>query len=144
MVEIHVVVGVLLLVLNLAAGLWGILSWLTSRPSVVFWYLLRAAQISVVVQAALGGILLLTNHQAANNLHYLYGIVPLGVAIATESMRVGAAQRIVGEIDYTTLPENEQRALALNIVRAEIRVMALGALFIAAIAVRAATTSGGL
>ena len=144
MVEIHVAVGILLLVLNLAAGIWGVICWLASRPSVAFWYLLRAAQTSVVLQAAIGAGLLLSNHKAADNLHYLYGIVPLGVALATESMRIGAAQRVVGEIDYAALPEADQRALAINIVRAETRVMALGALFIAAIAIRAATTSGGL
>jgi hypothetical protein len=64
--------------------------------------------------------------------------------LITEMMRVGAAQQVVGEIDYAALPEEEARELAMKIFIAETRVMALGCLIIAALALRAGTTSGGL
>jgi hypothetical protein len=109
---------------------------------VIFWYLLRAAQVTVVLQAALGALLLLGGHEAKEDIHYLYGILPIGIAFITEMMRVGAAQKVVGETEYDKLPEEEARALALQIFIAETRVMALGCLIIAALALRAAMTSG--
>jgi hypothetical protein len=144
MVAAHVTVAVLLLALNLAAGVWGVTAWLLRRPTTIFWYLLRGAQIAVVVQAVLGLLLLATNHKAGQNLHYLYGVLPLVIMFVTEMMRVGAAQQVVGDTDYEKLPEHEARALAMQIFIAETRVMALGCLIIAALALRAATTSGGL
>ena len=144
MPEIHLVVGVALLAANLVAGLWGVTAWLLRKPSVTFWYLLRFAQGTIVVQAVLGALLLLTDHKASTDIHYLYGILPVGLMLVTELMRVGAAQKVVGETDYAALPEEEARGLAMQIFIAETRVMALGCLIIAALALRAATTSGGL
>lgn len=136
-------VGIGLIALNLIAGAWGAFAWLTRRPSVAFWYLLRAAQVFIVLQTILGVSLLLSDHEASSGLHYLYGLLPLPLMLMTEMMRVGAAQRVVGEIDYSKLPEDEARKLAMQIFIAETRVMALGCLIIAALALRAATTSGG-
>jgi hypothetical protein len=64
--------------------------------------------------------------------------------LMTEMMRVGAAQKVVGDTDYAALPEEDARALAMQIFIAETRVMALGCLIIAALALRAGMTSGGL
>ena len=86
--------------------------------------------------------LLLSDHQARSNLHYLYGLLPLPLMLITEMMRVGAAQKVVGDTDYEKLDEEDARALALQIFIAETRVMALGCLIIAALAFRAAGTSG--
>ncbi|MBI4896880.1 MAG: hypothetical protein HY827_00750 [Actinobacteria bacterium] len=144
MTQIHLTLGLILFALNLAAGVWGVAAWLSRRPTTIFWYLLRGAQISVVLQAVLGLLLLMTDHHAGQNLHYLYGILPLAIALVTEMMRMGAAQNVVGDTDYEKLPEDEARALALNIFIAETRVMALGCLIIAALALRAGITSGGI
>jgi hypothetical protein len=132
------------MVSSLVAGLWGVYAWLTRRPSVGFWYLLRVAQTLIVIQTVLGVTLLLTDHKAASDIHYLYGLLPLPLMLITEMMRVGAAQQVVGEIDYEKLPEEEARELAMKIFIAETRVMALGCLIIAALALRAGMTSGGL
>lgn len=137
-------VGILVIATNLIAGLWGVFAWLTRRPSVAFWYLLRVAQVLIVLQTILGVSLLLSDHQAASDLHYLYGLLPLPLMLITEMMRVGAAQQVVGEIEYEKLPESEARDLAMKIFIAETRVMALGCLIIAALAFRAGTTSGHL
>jgi hypothetical protein len=140
--EIHLILGVAVIAANLVAGVWGAVAWLTRRPSVIFWYLLRAAQITIVLQTVLGVTLLLSDHQAGSDLHYLYGLLPLPLMLMTEMMRVGAAHHVVGETDYHQLPEAEARELALKIFIAETRVMALGCLIIAALCLRAATTSG--
>src|SRR5215813_521314 len=117
MVGVHVVVGCTLIVLNLAAGAVGGIAWYRDRPSVTFWYLLRAAQVSVFLQALLGGLLVFTGHEPADDLHYLYGILPLLVSFIAEGARAGAAQRELGEIEFEALPADDQQSLALAIVR---------------------------
>lgn len=142
MVALHIAVGVLLIALNAAAGIVGGIAWYRNRPSIRFWYLLRAAQVSVFVQALLGGLLVVTNHQPAENLHYLYGILPLVVSFIAEGARADAAHREVGELDYENLPEADQEALALAIVRREMGIMAVSCGVIFFLALRAAGTSG--
>lgn len=142
MVGLHIAVGVCLIALNAAAGLVGGIAWYRDRPSVSFWYLLRAAQASVFVQALLGGLLVVTGHEQDEGLHYLYGILPLVVSFIAEGARADAAQREVGEIDYEALPEAEQQSLALAIVRREMGIMAVSCGVIFFLALRAAGTSG--
>jgi heme A synthase len=142
MPEVHLVVGCALIALNLAAFASGGAAWLRQRPSIPFWYLLRAAQVSVFVQAMLGGLLVLTGHEPDDNLHYLYGILPLVVSFLAEGARAGAAQRELGEIDFEALPEADQQSLALAIVRREMGIMAVSCGVIFFLALRAAGTSG--
>lgn len=142
MAEVHLVVGVMLIVLNLAAGLVGGIAWLRNRPSIPFWYALRAAQASVVLQAMLGGLLVLTGHKPPNNLHYLYGILPLLVSFLAEGARAGAAERELGDIDFESLAAEDQQSLALAIVRREMGIMAVSCWVIFLLALRAASTGG--
>jgi len=145
MADVHLVVGVAVLVLNLVAGVWGGIAWLTERPSVSFWYLLRAAQISVILQVLLGVLLLIAGHEAEDPLHYMYGSAPLLVNLIAEGLRAGSAQKELPEgVDFATLGTNEQRTIALRIVRREMGVMTLAALLIVAFAFRAAQVSGHL
>jgi heme A synthase len=132
------------MVSNLVAGGWGAGAWLTRRPSVGFWYALRLAQASVILQVVLGALLLISGREAEDGLHYLYGTAPLVVNLFAEGMRVGAAQREVGDVDFEALPGGEQRLIAFRIVRREMGIMAAAALLIVAFAVRAAQTSGHL
>lgn len=143
MPEVHLVVGCLLIVLNLVAFLAGGVAWFRDRPSVAFWYLLRAAQASVVLQALLGLLLVMTNHEPPDDLHYLYGILPLVVSFLAEGARAGAAQRELGEVDFESLPGEEQQSIALAIVRREMGIMAVSCGVIFFLALRAAGTSGG-
>ena len=142
MVGLHIAVGVLLITLNAAAGLVGGIAWYRNLPSIPFWYLLRAAQVSVVAQAFLGGLLVVTNHEPKEGLHYLYGILPLVVSFIAEGARADAAQREVGETDYESLPQADQESLALAIVRREMGIMAVSCGVIFFLALRAAGTSG--
>jgi hypothetical protein len=142
--EVHLVVGVAVLALNLLAGAWGAVAWLARRPSVWFWYLLRAAQASVVVQVVLGALLLVAGKEAKDAIHYMYGSAPLLINFFAEGMRVNAAQREVGDLDFESLEPARQREIALRIVRREMGVMTLAALLISAFVVRAAQVSGKL
>jgi len=142
MAQIHLVVGCALIALNLAAFAFGGVAWLRERASIPFWYLLRAAQASVFLQALLGGLLVFTGHEAPDDLHYLYGILPLFVSFVAEGARAGAAQRELGDLDFEALPAAEQESLALAIVRREMGIMAVSCGVIFFLALRAATTSG--
>ncbi len=142
MVGVHIAVGCAVILLNLAAGAIGGLAWYRNRASIPFWYLLRIAQVSVFLQALLGGLLVVTNHKAAEDLHYLYGILPLVVSFIAEGARTGAAQRELGEIDFESLAPETQQSVALQIVRREMGIMAVSCAVIFFLALRAATTSG--
>lgn len=142
MVGLHIAVGVCLIALNAAAGVVGGIAWYRDRTSVAFWYLLRAAQVSVFVQALLGGLLVVTNHEPKEGLHYLYGILPIVVSFIAEGARADAAQREVGETDYENLPQADQEALAFAILRREMGIMAVSCWVIFFLALRAAGTSG--
>jgi hypothetical protein len=143
--ELHLVVGVAVMASNLVAGLWGLGAWAADRASVGFWYALRVAQGTVVLQVILGAILLLMGREPSDPWHYMYGTAPLLVNLFAEGMRVGAAQREIPEgVVFDTLPAIEQRTIALRIVRRETLVMALAALLVVAFAVRAAQVSGAM
>ena len=142
MVGLHIAVGVLLIALNAAAGLVGGIAWYRSRASIPFWYLLRAAQVAVFIQALLGGLLVVTDHEPKEGLHYLYGILPLVVSFIAEGARADAAQREVGDLDPETLTTDEQESLALAIVRREMGIMAVSCGVIFFLGLRAAGTSG--
>ena len=142
MPEVHLVVGCAVILLNLAAFAVGGVAWFRDRPSVPFWYLLRAAQASVFLQVTLGGLLVFTNHEAPNDLHYLYGILPLVVSFLAEGARTGAAQRELGETDFESLDAATQESIALQIVRREMGIMTVSCGVILFLALRAAGTSG--
>ncbi|MGB7686070.1 MAG: hypothetical protein WBL45_09855 [Solirubrobacterales bacterium] len=142
MVGVHIAVGFAVIALNLAAGAVGGLAWFRNRPSVPFWYLLRAAQVSVFLQALLGGLLVVTNHEQSEDLHYVYGILPLVVSFIAEGARAGAAQRELGETDFESLSADEQQSIGLAIVRREMGIMAVSCGVILFLALRAAFTSG--
>jgi hypothetical protein len=142
--DVHLVVGIAVLGLNLLTGVWGGIAWARRDPSVWFWYLLRAAQAVVVVQVTLGLILLATNHRAHDQLHYVYGVSLLVVSLVTEGMRVGAAQRELEDVeDVDALTPHEQRLIAHRVVLREMGLMTIGALLITTLALRAAMTGGG-
>jgi hypothetical protein len=141
MTEVHLVAGVSLLALNLLAASWGGVAWLRDHASIAFWYLLRAAQAAVFVEVMLGSLLVVTGHEAADGLHYLYGVLPLPVSLLAEAARTGAAEREIGDLEFETLPSDRQRSIALAIVRREMGIMTVSCIVIFFLALRAAGTS---
>lgn len=132
------------MVINLGAALWGAVAWIRRRASIRFWYLLRGAQGAVMVQVLLGALLLISGRESGDGLHYMYGAAPLLVNLFAEGMRVGAAEREVGDVEFESLPAGEQRSIALRIVRREMGIMSVAAFLVFALAVRAGQTSGHL
>lgn len=128
---------------NVAAALWGAIAWSRGIPSRVFWYVLRVAQATVVGQVTLGGILLAEGHRPADQLHYVYAVSPLIVAVVTEAMRVGASQHELALVDDPeALPRRERILLARRIVLREIGIMTVGAILVVTLLIRAAQSGG--
>jgi hypothetical protein len=140
--EVHLVLGVALIAANLVAGVWGGLDWLQRRPTAGFWYALRIAQATVILQALLGLLLIFTGSEG-DELHILYGSLPLAVSLLAEVIRIGSAQQEFGELDIYSLPEERQTEIALAIVRRDTGIMAVACLVIFFLALRAAGTSTG-
>ena len=139
------VVGIAVLATNLVAAGWGVIGWLRkdARASIVFWPLLRLAQATVVVQAVLGFLLVARGASSPDGLHIVYGVSPLVIALVSEGMRVGIAQReIEGVEDIEALERSEQVALAKRVALGEMGVMTVGALLILTLALRAFQTGG--
>jgi hypothetical protein len=145
MKQIHLVFGVLTIVLSGAAAVYGGWCWWRVRSSRWFWRLLRASQVAIVIEAALGGILLLLGHKAPG-LHTLYGVLPLFVSFIAEQLRVSTAQMVLDRGGFESaqavgkLPEAEQQQIVDTIMRREIGVMTLAALVNVVLLARAAMT----
>ena len=142
MSAVHIVVGVALVTVNLAAGLYGAWAWWRWHPAPGFWPLLRAGQALVAIEAAIGAVLWLTDHELPP-LHLVYGLTPLAVSFFAEQLRLISAQaeldrrHLQGRAAIEALPEVQRRELVRAIVRREIGVMAASALVVAVLGVRA-------
>ncbi len=142
MTAVHIALGAAVVGVNLAAGLWGAWAWWYERQAPGFWPLLRAGQALVVVQALVGGVLLLAGEELPP-LHLVYGLTPLGVAFFAEQLRIVSAQAeldkrgLEGREAVAALSEPDQRRLVRAILRREVGVMAASALVVAVLGVRA-------
>jgi hypothetical protein len=137
--------GIAVLVSNAVAAGWGGVAWIRkdARASIVFWPLLRVAQATVVVQAVVGVILLARGESAPDGLHAAYGIAPLVIALVSEGMRVGVAQRELDRVDdLEALDRREQVAVARRVALGEMAVMTVGVLLIVTLSLRAYQTGG--
>jgi hypothetical protein len=83
MLELHEINAVLLLVTNLLACGWGASYLLRKRyPGRIYAHVLAAGQALLIAQVALGLLLLSDGRRAPDELHYLYGALALGAALA--------------------------------------------------------------
>ena len=142
MTALHVVLGVGVVTVNLAAGALGALRWSRGELSRAFWPLLRAGQVLIVLEVVHGGALLALGGELPQ-LHLLYGLLPLAVSFLGEQLRAVAAQTVLqahgleGRPALEALEEADRRELVLEILRRELGVMAATALVVAALGVRA-------
>ena len=126
-------------VLNGIAALYGAWCWWSVRTSRVFWVLVRVAQASAVALAAIAGIGAVTGFAPASGLFWLYALLPLAVGFVAEQFRYTAAQTV---LDARGLEDDAgQRSVVLAILRREIGVMALAAIVVAFLALRAYGTA---
>ncbi len=139
--------------LNLLAGLDGALAFYLldteGRLARLFWLLLRVGQGSALTLAIAVGSLAVAGNYSTEHLFYLYALLPLAIALLAEQLRIASAQTILdqrgieGSAAVAQLPEAEQHALVATIMRRETGVMALSALVVVFLALRAAGTAHG-
>jgi hypothetical protein len=139
--------------INGIAGLLGAWLWYDGDPADrgagTFWLLLRAGQGAALVLALAVGSLAAAGNYSTEHLFYLYALLPLAIGVVAEQLRVASAQTILDQRDLSdaqavgALPESEQRVVVREIVRREIGVMALSALVVVFLALRAAGTAHG-
>ena len=132
------------LAVNLAAGSFAAWRWWTVQPSDAAWPLLRAGQGVAFAQAAVAGVLFATGHAPEDDLYWLYALLPVAIGLIAEQLRIASAEQVLENRELVdakavgTLPEAEQRSVVLAIVRRELGVLALAALVVAFLALRAA------
>jgi hypothetical protein len=140
-------------VLNAISGLVGAWVWydgrLGERGGSAFWLLLRVGQGSALTLALAVGSLAAAGNFSTDHLFYLYALLPLAVGFVAEQLRVASAQTILDQRDLADsqavgrLPEDEQLLVVGEIMRREVGVMALSALVVVFLALRAAGTAHG-
>jgi hypothetical protein len=130
-------------VVNLAAGLTSAFLWWRVDPRPWAWWLIRAGQAAGAALAAGAGVLVLTGFEPADGLFWLYALLPVAVSFVAEQLRLASAQTILdarGLADAQAvggLEPVDQRSVVLAIMRREIGVMAVAAMVIAFLALRA-------
>jgi len=145
-----VVLGALAVaILNAIPALLGFWCWYRARPGRAFWILLRVGQLSALAFAILVGALAIAGEYSSDRLFYLYALLPLAIAFVAEQIRITSAQTILDQRDLPDaqaiggLPEPEQHAIAAAILLREMIIMALSALVVVFLALRAASTAHG-
>jgi hypothetical protein len=131
---------------NGVVGLFGAFRWYRWVPSREFWFGLRAAQAIALAYALIVAVLLLGHDHPASGLFYLYALLPIAVGFIAEQLRLVAADQVLAARDLDdaqqvgTLPTQEQQEIVLTILRREMGIMALAALVVCVLALRAAGT----
>jgi len=145
--EASAIAGAVVAALFALAGGLGAWRWYRVETSRAFWVLLRVAQAALAGYVVLVGVLVATGRRPDDDLFYVYALLPVGVSFVAEQLRIAAADTVlaarglpdaeaVGRLD-----EAGQRSVVTAILRRELGAMALAALVIAGMLVRAATSA---
>jgi hypothetical protein len=131
---------------NGIAGLFGLARWYLRQPSREFWFGVRLGQALALAYAVVVGALVLADRPPSDSLFYVYALVPIAVGFVAEQLRIVAADHVLTSRDIeetrevAALPAAEQQEIVLSIVRREMGVMALAAVVVCVLALRAAGT----
>jgi hypothetical protein len=140
--DAHTLLGAIAIGLNAAAALIGAVAWLLKRNPRPFWWVLRAGQGLIMLEAVIGAALLLDGRDLPR-LHLVYGLTPIAVAFLAEQLKLLATQTLLDKrglergADVAKLPRPEQLAFVTAVLRREVGVMATSAFVVAVLAARA-------
>ena len=153
MTEAVVAGAIAVAALNVAPAVLGGWLWYWGEPTErsvrAFWVLLRIGQGAVLMLAIAVGSLAAAGKHSREALFYLYALLPLAVSFVAEQLRVASAQTVLDQRGLEDaqavrhLDEHAQRHLVALIVRREVGVMALSAVVVVFLALRAASTAHG-
>jgi hypothetical protein len=91
----------------------------------------------------LAGVLYVANEKASSDLFYLYALLPIAIGFIAEQFRILAADHVLTQRDLPdaqavgALPPTEQQQIVTAILRREMLVVALAALVVCFLALRA-------
>lgn len=145
MKQVHLVAAIVVIATSGVAGAWGAWCWWRVRQSQWFWRLLRTSQALIVLEIAIGGVLVVTGHKPPQ-IHLIYAVLPLLLSFIAEQLRVSSAQMILDQRGFESaqavgaLANEEQQEIMMAVIRREIGVMALAALVNFVLLGRAAMT----
>jgi len=131
---------------NGVCGAYGAVRWYRVEESRAFWLALRGAQLLAVAFALLVGVLWFAHRRAAEDLFYLYALLPLAIGLLAEQLRISAADQVLASRELEDaqavglLPEVQQRSVVVAILRREMGVMAAASLVVCFLLLRAAGT----
>ena len=132
------------LAVNAVGAAYGGLRWWQAAPSDAVWPLLRCGQLVAGVQALVAGLLFVAGYRPDDGLYWLYALLPVAIGFVAEQLRVASAEQVLDNRDLPDtqavgeLPADQQRSVVLAVLRREMGVMALAALVVAFLALRAA------
>jgi hypothetical protein len=141
---IAVIGAIATLAVNGVAGALAGWRWWQVQPSAAVWPLLRAGQAVAGVQALVAGGLFVAGFRPGDGLYWLYALLPVAIGFVAEQLRIASAEQVLENRELPDaqavgeLPESEQQSIVLAVVRREIGIMALAALVVAFLALRAA------
>lgn len=144
------VLATVLAALSAAAAAVGGWAWWQVRQARAFWLLLRISQVAAVVLAMVAGIAAAMGRRPDSGLFWVYALVPIAVSFVAEQFRIVSAQTVLdarGIADAQALgerSEEEQRSVVVAILRRETGIMALAALVVCFLAIRALGTAAGI
>jgi len=131
------------LAVNGAAAAYAGLRWWQVQASDAVWPLLRLGQAVAGAQALVAGVLFVAGLRP-DDLYWLYALLPVAIGFVAEQLRIASAEQVLENRELPdaqavgALPEAQQHSVVLAVVRREMGVMALAALVVAFLALRAA------
>jgi len=145
--DVAVVAALVTAAANALAALVGGWRWWAGEPSQAFWIAVRLGQATAIALAVVAGVAAASGFAPSDGLFWLYAVLPVVVGLVAEGFRAASAQTV---LDARGLPdaqavgrleEAEQRAIVATILRRELAVMALAAVVVAFLALRAYGTA---
>jgi hypothetical protein len=145
--DVTVVAALVVAAVNAIAAVFGAWRWWAGEPSRAFWISIRLGQATAIGLAVVAGVAAVSGFAPSDGLFWLYALLPVAVGLVAEQFRAASAQTV---LDARGLPdaqavgaldEAEQREIVATILRREVAVMALAALVVAFLALRAYGTA---
>ena len=149
MISFHSILGIVVAAAFAAVAALGWWRWRQAGTSRLFWRSLRGAQLLYLVYLLVAGARFFGGERPRDSLYWVYALLPLAVSFIAEQLRIGAAQTVLdarGLEDAQAvgrLPPDEQRGIVVAILAREVGVMAIAALVIAGLMLRASLGFGG-
>jgi hypothetical protein len=128
------------------AALVGAWRWYRVDPPGAFWPLARAAQAVAAGQALVAGVLAAMGFDPADDLYWLYALLPVAVSFVAEQLRLASAQTVLDARGLENaramerLDEAGRRSVVRAIVRREMGVVTIGLAVVAFLALRGLQT----